>query len=390
MKSPVLKAAVALTVAGLLAASLTAVWASEEHEEEGHGDAHGAAHEAEGEGHGHGHGHEGAELLVTHPIKTDTEITRSYVAHIEASQHIELRALERGYLQDVFVDEGQLVKQGDPMFQIMPIIYQAEVKKAAAEVRFAKIEYQNTKLLKEGNVVSANEMALAKARLDKADAEASLAKAHLKLTKVIAPFNGIMNRLHVRKGSLLDEGELLTTLSDTSTMWVYFNVTEAEYLNYKQSHKGEETAPVRLMMANHKIFDHEGKIQTIEGEFNHETGTIAFRAAFPNPDALLRHGETGNVLMINPLKDVIMIPQKATFEILDKKFVFVVDAENKVHARRIEVAAEVPHLFVISKGLTEEDTILVEGIRKVRENSRITPRMEAPEKVIEALDVFAE
>ncbi|MBH23480.1 MAG: efflux transporter periplasmic adaptor subunit [Myxococcales bacterium] len=350
---------------------------------------HSEANEEHGGEHGHGHGT--AELLVTKPLVTDTEITRSYVAQIEAIQHIEVRALEGGYLQEVFVDEGQLVEEGAQMFQIMPAIYRAEVKRASAEARFARIEFENTKMLKDGNVVSANELALAKARLDKASAEASLAQAHLRLTMVRAPFEGIMNRLHVRRGSLVEEGELLTTLSDTRQMWVYFNVAEAEYLDYKMAHRdSDEAAPVRLQMANHAMFDHPGKIDTIEGEFNRETGNIAFRATFPNPEGLLRHGETGNVLMSTPLKDVIVIPQKATFEILDKRFVFVVDGEDKVRSRQIKVAEEMPHLYVVAEGLEEQDRILVEGIRKVRDGDQIIPRVEEPEEVIKGLDVPAE
>lgn len=240
---------------------------------------------------------EGAVFLVTSPVRTDTEITKSYVAQIRAIQHIEIRALERGYLESIFVDEGQLVKKGQRMFQVMPALYQAELQKAQAEAEFAQIEYQNTKMLADKNVVSANELGLGKAKLDKAKAEMALAQVHRDLTEIKAPFDGIMNRFHVRHGSLLEEGELLTTLSDNSKMWVYFNVTEAEYLDYKsRAQTGDAAAVVKLVMANGKVFGEAGKVETIEADFNNETGTIAFRSLFSNPDGLLRHGETGNVL----------------------------------------------------------------------------------------------
>lgn len=173
-----------------------------------------------------------SEFQVTSPIKMDTSINKAYVCQIRSINHIEVRALEKGYLQNIYVDEGQFIRKGQPMFQVMPLLYQAEVQKAQAEANFAEIEYQNTKVLADSNVVSKNELALAKAKLDKANAELSLAKVHMSFTLIRAPFDGIMDRFQVRLGSLLDEGELLTVLSDNSKMWVYFNVPEAEYLEY--------------------------------------------------------------------------------------------------------------------------------------------------------------
>lgn len=333
----------------------------------------------------------GGEYPVTHPLKTDTEVTHEYVAQIEAIQHIELRALERGYLQDIHVDEGQRVTRGQPMFQIMPLLYQAELKKAAAEAEFAEIQYKNTQSLQQGNVVSPNELALAQAELDKANAELALARTHLDLTGIKAPFDGIMGRLHVRRGSLLEEGELLTTLADNSEMWVYFNVSEADYLDYKVQVAGEGDAlPVKLRMANNKLFDHEGHVSTIEADFNNETGNIAFRATFPNPEGLLRHGETGKIVMTIPLSDALLIPQKATFDILDKKFVFVVDDEGIAHQREVTVTHELPHVYVVGSGLTEDDQILLEGLRKVRDGHEVEIGFEDPEEVMESLELHAE
>ena len=152
--------------------------------------------------------------VVTSPLKKDTTITNAYVCQIHASQHIELRALEKGYLQKIFVDEGQFVRQGQLMFQILPIQYQAELQKAQAEARFVEVEYKNTRLLADSNIVSKNELALAKAKLDKANAEVTLAQVHLGFTQVKAPFDGIMDHFQVRLGSLINEGDLLSTLSD--------------------------------------------------------------------------------------------------------------------------------------------------------------------------------
>ena len=315
--------------------------------------------------------HEDAKFLVTNPIRKDTLVYREYVCQIRSIQHIELRALERGYLQHIYVDEGQSVKKGQLMFQIMPMIYEAEYAKAHAEVNYAEIEYQNTKKLADSSIVSSNELALANARLNKAKAELALAQAHLDFTRIRAPFDGIMDRFHVRLGSLVEEGELLSTLSDNSKMWVYFNVPEAEYLDYTANAKPGDPQKVILQMANNREFEHTGVVETIEADFNNETGNIAFRSVFPNPNGVLRHGETGNILMPVALNDALLIPQEATFEILDKKYVFVVDKDNVVKSREVKTAAELPHLFAVSEGLTEDDRILVEGLRKVKNNQKI-------------------
>jgi membrane fusion protein (multidrug efflux system) len=330
------------------------------------------------------------KFLVTSPLKKDTTISKEYVCQIHAIQHIELRALERGYLQKIFVDEGQFIKKGQPMFQIMPMLYQAEQQKAQAEAQFAEIEYQNTKTLADSNVVAPNELAMAKAKLNKAKAELALAQVHLGFTLIKAPFDGIMDHFHVRLGSLVDEGDLLTTLSDNSKMWVYFNVPEAEYLDYKAKAKRDSTTNVNLLMANQQRFEYPGVVQTIEADFNNETGNIAFRAVFPNPNALLRHGETGNIQMVVPLKNALIIPQKATFEVLEKKYVYVVDKDNVIRSREITIAAEMPHIYAVQAGLKVTDKILLEGLRQVRENEKIGYNFVKPDSVISHLNLYAE
>lgn len=330
------------------------------------------------------------KFLVSRPLRKDVESTKEFVAQITAIQHIELRALEKGYIQGIYIDEGKPVTKGTRMFQIMPLLYQAEVQKAQAEADLTRIELNNTKILADKNVVSPNELALARAKLHKANAIVAYAAAEKSLTEIRAPFDGMMGRFQVRQGSLVGEGDLLTTLSDVSTVWAYFNVSEAEYLQYKSQPEGEAPTTVKLLMANGQIFDQPGKIETIEADFNSGTGNLAFRAAFPNPKRLLRHGETGKIVMSVPLKNALVIPQKATFDVLDKKFVFVVDAKHVVRSRPITVAAELPHIYVVEKGLAESDTILIDGLRKVRDGATIAIELEEPAKVLEHLEVPAE
>lgn len=340
----------------------------------------------------HGEEHKEAETTfpVTSPLIMDTLITKDYVSQIHSIQHIELRAQERGYLQKIYVDEGQFVKKGQLMFKIMPKLYEAEQQSAKAEVDFAEIEYQNTKTLADRNIVAPNELAMAKAKLAKAQAELALAEVHLQFTEIRAPFDGIIGRFLVREGSLLDEGELLSDFSDNSKMWVYYNVPEAEYLEYKAEVKSDEAVIVNLLMANNKHFAYPGVVETIEATFNNETGNIAFRATFPNPDGLLRHGETGNIEMTIPLQNALLIPQKATFEVLDKKYVFVVDEENKIRSREVTIAAEIPHIYMISAGLKKTDKILLEGLRLVRENDEIHYDFVEPHTALSQLDLYAE
>ena len=326
------------------------------------------------------------ELGVTKPINIDTFINKEYVCQIQAISHIELRSQERGYLQKIFVDEGQYVKQGQAMFQIMPMIYEAEMEKSKANVEYATIEYQNTKVLADKNIVSPAELALAKAKLDQEQAELRLANTHLGLTTIRAPFSGIMDRFHARLGSLVDEGELLTSLSDNSKLWVYFNVPEAEYLDYAVRIKKEGPQKVKLLMANNEIYPHDGLFETVEADFNNETGNIAFRATFPNPDRLLRHGETGTILLPSHLKNALFVPQAATFDILDKKFVFVVDGNGQVNTRQITVGIEMPHLYTVTSGLSTADQVLVDGLRKVKNGDKIKPKFKPFREVLDALN----
>ncbi|MEZ4922622.1 MAG: efflux RND transporter periplasmic adaptor subunit [Crocinitomicaceae bacterium] len=331
-----------------------------------------------------------SKFQVTSPLRKDTLITKEYVCQIHAISHIELRAQERGFLQEIYIDEGQYVRKGQVLFQIMPNLYEAELQKAQAEADYAEIEYRNTKMLADSNVVSQNQLALAKAKWDKAKAELALAQVHLDFTKIKAPFDGIIDKFHARLGSLIEEGDLLTNLSDNSEMWVYFNVPEAEYLEYKTKVKRDSVFNVNLLMANNQMFEHKGVVSTIEADFNNETGNIAFRATFPNPESLLRHGETGNIQMEIPFKDALLIPQKATYEIMDKKYVFVIDDQNIVRATPITILGEIPHIFLVGEGIDENDKILLEGLRKVNDGDKIDFEFLDPADVLSHLELYAE
>ena len=331
-----------------------------------------------------------SKYTVTSPLIVDTSFTKEYVSQIRSVRNIELRAQEKGYLQNIYVDEGQYVKAGQVLFRIMPKLYEAELLKAQAEAKAAEIELQNAKTLADKNIVSKNEQAMAQAKLDQARAEISLAKLHLSFTEIRAPFDGTIDRIPKKLGSLIDEGELLTSLSDNSQMFAYFNVSEPEYLEYQTNVKDRADSKVTLLLANGQPLEYKGDVEVIESEFNSETGNISFRARFPNANKLLRNGETGKVLMTVPVKNALVIPQKATYEIQDKKYVFVVDKNNVVQSRNIAIRGEMPDLYVVQSGLTQNDRILLEGVQKVKDDDKIKYDYLKPEEVISQLRLKAE
>ena len=164
---------------------------------------------------------------------------------------------------------------------------------------------------------------------------------------------------------------------------------KTDYLAYKTHTKRDSAMHVKLLMANNEVFQQPGIVQTIEADFNNETGNIAFRATFPNPKGLLRNGETGSVLMTTPMKNALIVPQKATFEVLEKKFVYVVDKNHVVHQREVTVSAEMPDLYIV-KGVGADDKIMLEGIRKVKDGDKIDFAYQDPKTVISHLKVYSE
>jgi membrane fusion protein (multidrug efflux system) len=323
------------------------------------------------------------KIVVTSPQAKDIVITQQYVGKIRSHHHINVRALEGGYLEAIPVKEGQVVKKGDALCKILPVLYQARLDAELAEVRLAELELNNVKKLLKDKAVSPNEVALYEAKLAKAKAKAKLAEAELSFSTVRAPFDGIVGRLQTQQGSLVKEGETLTTLSDNSVMWVYFNVPEARYFEYMAGQgQAREELKIELVLANSSKFPKPGKIGAIEAQFEYETGNIPFRADFPNPDRLLRHGQTGTVLIHRALKNAIVIPQRATFEIFDQRFVYVVGKDDVVDQREIFIEHEMEDIFVIKKGLDVHDRIVLDGFRRFRDGAKVEYEFRKPEEVM--------
>ena len=314
---------------------------------------------------------EAGKYPVTTPLVMDTSFVKEYVAEIQSLQNIEIRAKVKGYIESIHVDEGQLVKGGQVLFTIRPKEYEAELLKAKANLKTAELEMLNVKKLTEKNIVSQSELDVAVAKLEEAKAEVGLAELYVSYTKVIAPFTGMIDRLKFKVGSLIDEGTLLTTLSDNKEVYAYFNLSESEYLDYQTRtiDKGKNIAS--LVLANNQLHLYPGVVEAVAGEFDKNSGNIAFRAKFPNPDLLLKQGETGKVQLKTVLKNALIIPQKSTFEVQDRIYVYVVDKENVVQARNITIKQRISNLYVIESGLSESDTFLLEGIQNVKEDEKI-------------------
>lgn len=335
------------------------------------------------------HDDEDPTFEVSKPLVKDLTMNDEYVCQIRAIQHIEIRSLEKGYLEKVLVDEGETVRQGQLLFQIKPNVYEADVQKSEAEVELSKIELQNNQALVDKDIISSTEASMSAAKLAKVEAELALAKTHLGFTEIRAPFDGLIGRFgDIRLGSLLEENELLTTLSDTHRLWVYFNVPEAVYLDYMENKR--LVPKVQLELANKEIYPEAGTIEAIQSDFNSTSGNIAFRASFNNPRGLLRYGQTGKILWPKKIKQAIILPQKSTFEILDKRFIFVVDKSGVIHEREIKVAREAPNIYIVASGIKPDEMYLLERQNKLDKGDKISYTLIEPKRAIESLKMYAE
>lgn len=321
--------------------------------------------------------------LVVNPIVQDTTYERDYAATINSFQNVEIRSKVKGFVEDIYLDEGQKVKKGQILFKLNSKEYEQHVHKAEAaiqstlaELRASEIEVENTKKLFDKNIVSKSELDLIttkvninKAKVNEARVAREQAILHVEFTKIKAPFDGIINRIPNKKGSLIDEGALLTSISNNESVYAYFSVSEIDYLDYVQSKSKNNT--VTLSLANNSIYPYKGTIETTETEFNKETGNIAFRAKFPNPERLLKEGGTGKVLVKKLYKNAIIIPQKSTFEVQGNIYVYLVDKNNTVYSKKINPINRLSNYFVLDKDLTKEDKIIYEGIQSIKTGDKV-------------------
>lgn len=323
---------------------------------------------------------------VVQPLMTDTFYQEEYVAEIHALQNIEIRTKVRGFIEQIHVDEGKQVAAGQLLFTLSSRTFRedllkanAQLKSATAELKAIEVEMNNTRLLVDKGIVSKTELEMmqakreaAQARVEEANAAIALAKLNLSYTEIRAPFAGIINRIPNKRGSLVDEGTLLTTLSNNKEVFAYFNFSETDYLNYITSAEKDRFYAVELKLANQQIFPYKGKIESSESEFDPASGNIAFRARFPNPEGLLKHGANGKVIITRPLRNAMLVPQRSTFEMQDKVFVFVVNGQNVVKQKQIIIGKRLQHFYVVERGLRPDETIVLEGVENLKDGQQIS------------------
>jgi membrane fusion protein (multidrug efflux system) len=331
------------------------------------------------------------ELPVVELHSKDTVLNKSYVANINAYQHVELRAKASGFLEKIMVDEGQFVKKGQLMFRLNDAECKVQLSEAKAalsnamaEMKSAEVELGRVQSLVNKKIVSGSELELANAKLaaarakiDEALAREQKAQINLSYTSIRAPFDGVIDRIPHRLGSLITEGTLLTSVSDIHAMHVYFKVSEKEYLSYVKNKKSnnQRQEPATLVLADGSVYKHLGKIETMEGEFDKETGSIAFRAVFPNSDRLLKHGASGNIMLTSAISKALLIPQKSVFEIQDRNYVFVLNKDNTVRMKNFEPDTRIDDFVLVKSGLSDGDKIIYEGVQNIKEGSAVMPRM---------------
>ena len=323
------------------------------------------------------------------------ELTTPYSATIRGRQDIDIYPQVSGTIERLCVTEGEVVRKGQLLFVIDQVPYKAALKTAQANVEVAKaalataeLNYNSTKELFAKKVVSAfnlktseNSYLTAKAQLAQAEAQLVNAKNNLSYTSVTSPSDGIVGTIPYRVGSLVSPSMAtpLTTVADISEMFAYFSMTERQLLSLIREGGSikeilAKMPQVQLQLIDGTMYADSGRVETISGVIDQTTGAVNMRALFPNKHNILRSGGTGNVVFPNPMENVIMIPQSATTEIQDKKFVFVAQPDNTLKNTEIQVfSLNDGKYFYVTGGLKAGDKIVIEGVQNLKDGQSITP-----------------
>lgn len=326
---------------------------------------------------------------------TRSELNSSYPAVIRGMQDIEIRPKIAGFITQLLVDEGAVVKKGQPLFKIDPVQYQAAVQAAQANVNVAqttletsRLTLQNKQDLHNQNIIgdfelqsAQNDYASKQALLDQAQAQLLSARNDLSYTTVVSPTDGVVGSIPYRVGSLVSSTITgpLTTVSDISSVFVYFSMTEKQLLNMtRQTGSLQQVVNrmpwVQLQLADGTVYPQKGKIETVSGVIDPTTGSVSMRATFDNSRRVLRSGGTGVILIPHVDEQAIVIPQKATYEIQDKKFVYLVTDSSTVKSTPIEVyGLDNGKDYQVTEGLKAGDRLVVEGVGTLRDGTHIKP-----------------
>lgn len=327
-------------------------------------------------------------IPVTTLQPTTVDLPRSYVADIQAVQFVEIKPKVEGFVREVLVDEGQLVQKGQPMFRLnsenfMEVSKAAEAnyKQTLAELEMANYEMERIQRLVDKKIISpirldqvTREREVARMKVEQSRAEMQRAQMEYSYTTITAPFTGYVDRIPYKVGSLVNPESLLTNVSDISEVFAYYKVNETEYLRMRRAQLSGENMQqldnVELVLPDGSVYAHKGKQETVEGDFERGTGSIAFRVRFPNPDGLLKHGVTGKVRLMTHMSDVYLIPQKSTFEIQDFTYVYLFDKDGKVKVRSFN-PIERYHNYYVTQDLEPNTMIVYEGVQMVKDGMEI-------------------
>lgn len=322
---------------------------------------------------------------VVQVSKESATLLAEYPTKLEGITDIDIRAKVDGYIEKIYVDEGQEVKKGQILFKLETQTATQDAAAAKAKVDAAQVEVSRLKPLVDRKIISDVQLATANANLANAKSVYQGIIARINYATIKSPVNGIVGTLPFRIGSYVSSqtAEPLTRISDISKVYAYFSVNEKEQLDIMMNAEGKtfqdkigKMPAVNLVLSNGAAYQEKGKIETFSGQANTQTGSFNVRASFSNPDKLLRSGGSGTIQIPTELKDVILIPQNATVELQDKRIALIVDNENKVKFVAIEVRA-VPggKYFVVDKGLNANDKFLVEGVGIITEGTQIKPEV---------------
>ena len=317
------------------------------------------------------------------------------VATIRGTQDIEVRPQVSGFIVKLCVDEGATVRKGQALFQIDPTQYAAAVGQAKAAVEMAKanvatltLTEKNKKALFDQKIISdfeyqtaVNQLMSAKASLAQAEASLVSANQNLSFCTVTSPSNGVVGTFPYRIGSLVSPSvsQPLTTVSEINDVYVYFSMTEKELLRLTRAggtlkEQLEKMPAVRLQLSDGTTYQSDGKIDAVSGVIDQSTGSVSMRAVFPNDKNILRSGGTGNIIFPYTMDGIIIIPQSATVEIQDKKFVFVLQADNSVKNTEIQISnLDDGKNYLVTNGLKSGDKIVIEGVQNLHDGQAIQP-----------------
>ena len=324
----------------------------------------------------------------------------TYPASIKGVQDVQISPKASGFITQINVKEGQTVSAGQVLFVLDNVTYQAQVRQAQAAVNTAqascstaKLSYENSQKLYENKVIgdfelqsATNQYESAKAALAQAQAGLASAKEALSFCYVKSPAAGVVGTLPYKVGALVSAANVLTTVSNISTMEVYFSVTEKDALEMSKTGEGLSAIPaVKLQLADGTIYGHEGKVEKMSGVIDQATGTVQMIAVFPNPEKLLKSGGSGAVLIPHDNTSAIVIPQSCVMEVQNKKFVYTLGKDNKVQYTEIKVASQNDgNNYVVTEGLKVGDKYVTNGITKLSDQMEIVPI--TPEKYQQKID----